>query len=474
MVDRIEQDAARGVDLVVGDRQRRCDAQRRGPEEEPFGEQARLHGALYDPLAERRVAEFDGHQQSGAAHLFYGRVRAHRLFIAGSFRIGLLHQSFAEQVFERRESRRAADRVSAEGGDVPQHRVGLERRHDPVRRDECAQRHAAAEGFCGAEDVWGDSRLLEVVERAGAARAGLDFVEDQQSSGFVAAAPQRFEETGCGQLDTPFALHRLDDDAGRAGGDLFQVFGTVEPQLLHVGQQRTVRIAVLLPAHYAQRAVRAAVVGVFKRDQFGAARVAFGQLERPFDRFAARIDEVDRLQSGRQQFGDAGGIANLRRLDHLAVDHQVQVVARLRADRFDDRRVVVADVADRDARDQVDPLFAVRAEQPHAFGALDLEAHREIGSLSDVFEKELSEVRFHRIGRLYRRVVSGCRNRLLCLFALPWGVRSGRIPGCVRAAGVPGDGAFGGRRGRKNKRVRNVRGVCPGVSGTAVIVRVRC
>lgn len=46
----------------VGDRQRRCNAQRRGPEEEPFGEQARLHGALYDPLAERRVAEFDGHQ----------------------------------------------------------------------------------------------------------------------------------------------------------------------------------------------------------------------------------------------------------------------------------------------------------------------------------------------------------------------------------------------------------------------------
>lgn len=31
-------------------------------------------------------------------------MRAHRLFVAGSFRIGLLHQSFAEEVFERRES----------------------------------------------------------------------------------------------------------------------------------------------------------------------------------------------------------------------------------------------------------------------------------------------------------------------------------------------------------------------------------
>ena len=76
-------------------------------------------------------------------------------------------------------SSRAADRVSAERGDVAQYRVGFQHRHDSIRRDERAQRHTAAESFRRAQDVRDDAVLLEKVEGAGTSESGLDFVVDQ-------------------------------------------------------------------------------------------------------------------------------------------------------------------------------------------------------------------------------------------------------------------------------------------------------
>ena len=100
-------------------------------------------------------------------------------FVQRSFCVGLLRQSFGQDVFQGGEPGGAADRVSAERGDVAQYRVGFQHRHDSIRRDERAQRHTAAESFRRAQDVRDDAVLLEKVEGAGTSESGLDFVVDQ-------------------------------------------------------------------------------------------------------------------------------------------------------------------------------------------------------------------------------------------------------------------------------------------------------
>ena len=141
--------------------------------------------------------------------------------------------------------------------------------------------------------------------------------------------------------------------------------------------------------------MRTAVVSVLVIDDFGSSGIAFGQFQRPFDRFAARIDEINRVERIGQQRCDALCVAYLRRFDRFAVDHQVQVVLRLRADRVDYLPVAVPYGADRDAGDQVDPPFPVSPVQVDSFGALHFEHHRVIGCLSDVFEEQLSEICRH-------------------------------------------------------------------------------
>ena len=144
------------------------------------------------------------------------------------------------------------------------------------------------------------------------------------------------------------------------------------------------------------------MIGIPVVDQLGTAGIALGQFERPFDGLAARIDEVDRVERIGQQRSDPLGIAHLRRLDRLAVDHQMKVIARLSADRVNHPAVAVPDGADRHAGDQIDPPPSVRAVQVHALGALHFEHHRVVGSLAHMFQKELSEIGRHSTVRFLR------------------------------------------------------------------------
>ena len=60
-------------------------------------------------------------------------------------RVGLLHEPLRQDELEGRQAGGAADRMTAESRDVPEHRIGLQRRHDPVRSDEGSERHASSE-----------------------------------------------------------------------------------------------------------------------------------------------------------------------------------------------------------------------------------------------------------------------------------------------------------------------------------------
>ena len=82
-------------------------------------------------------------------------------------------------------------------------------------------------------------------------------------------------------------------------------------------------------AHHAHGPVGRAVVGAAHADELRAPREALGELERPLDRLGARVHEVEAVDGLRQQRGDLRGIAHLRPLDQLAVDHHVHVARRL-------------------------------------------------------------------------------------------------------------------------------------------------
>ena len=202
-------------------------------------------------------------------------------FVQRALGFGLLHDLVVQQVIQRRQPRRTTDRVSAEGGDMSQNRIGLQRIHDFAPRHERPQRHAAAERLGQAYDV-GRNAVFEHGEQfARAAHTGLYLVEDQQGAHFVAPPPQGFQIARRGRPDARFALYGFGQHAGRAPRDAVQRVEIVEFDRLHVGQQGPERPFPLFAfgrPHHAHRTVGRTVVGAAHGDQLRAARETLGQL----------------------------------------------------------------------------------------------------------------------------------------------------------------------------------------------------
>ena len=70
---------------------------------------------------------------------------------------------------------------------------------------------AAAQSLRARQDVGNDALLHVREERAGAAHAALDLVQDQQRVVLVAQAARRLQELGRARRHPAFALHRLED-----------------------------------------------------------------------------------------------------------------------------------------------------------------------------------------------------------------------------------------------------------------------
>ena len=137
------------------------------------------------------------------------------------------------------------------------------------------------------------------------------------------------------------------------------------------------------------------MVGTPHGDQLRASGIAFGQLERPFDRFGARIDEIETRQPARKQRRHLCGILHLRRFDQLAVDHDVHVTRGLFLYGLHDGRIAVPDVAHRYSGDQVVIAFSFGRIEERPFGARHLDQHRGRRGLADMGQELFSEDGIH-------------------------------------------------------------------------------
>ena len=91
--------------------------------------------------------------------------------------------------------------------------------------------------------------------RAGAAHAGLHFVEDQQQLVLVGQLAQPFEVAGRRQVDAAFALDRLDQDgAGLVVDQLGDRVEIAERGVAEARQQRLEALVILRLAGGAERA----------------------------------------------------------------------------------------------------------------------------------------------------------------------------------------------------------------------------
>ena len=103
---------------------------------------------------------------------------------------------------------RAGQRVAAEGGTVqPWSQAG----HSRAEQNR-AHRQPTGDGFRQAQHIGGDTGMLDGKHLAGAAKTGLDFVDDQQSPLLRANLPGGLQIFVFSQVDAAFSLHHFQDD----------------------------------------------------------------------------------------------------------------------------------------------------------------------------------------------------------------------------------------------------------------------
>ena len=70
-----------------------------------------------------------------------------------------------------------------------------------------AHGHTAGNGFAHHQHIGHDAHVFTGKPASGAAKAGLHFVDDEQSAGFVTNLAHGLEVVGTARADTAFALH---------------------------------------------------------------------------------------------------------------------------------------------------------------------------------------------------------------------------------------------------------------------------
>ena len=309
------------------------------------------------------------------------RQAGHRLLTA---RRRVLDQPALEQL-DRREGRRAGDRVAAVRGAVG---ADAPRFHDLRGRDHRAQGHAAGDALGGEQDVRLDAPMLDRPHLAGPPGAGLDLVGDEQDAVLRAQLPEPLEEAVLGDDVATLALDRLDHDRGDlvrghepAEKDVVEPLEVLDPaerRVIDAGEQR-VEAGVILRFRRGQGdgAIRPAMKPAEESNDVRAPGVVAGELHRGLDRLRAGVAEVrPELARHRRDPRDRGR--------GLGVDRQVEVrgrvvdeLGRLLLDRADDAGMAVARGVDRDARREVEEQVPVDVLDGHAQPA---DRHDRVGA----------------------------------------------------------------------------------------------
>ena len=208
------------------------------------------------------------------------------------------------------------------------------------------------------------------IQLAGAAHAGLDFVENQDRVVAIAQLAQPLQEGFLRRKHAALALHRFDDH--RAGGVVNQLAGGLQIVINTVTDIRRQRCEILRVGRLAARAdgkERAPVEGIFKRPDAALVgtkfivRIFARQLQRRFVGFRPRVTEKDLFGKRRidQFFGEAQ-----RGLVSKAVAGMPEL-RRLVIQRLTQRRVRVTQRVDCNPACKVDILFTLLIPQARAF-----------------------------------------------------------------------------------------------------------
>ena len=224
------------------------------------------------------------------------------------------------------------------------------------------------------------ARVIRAEHLAGAADAGLHFVEHEQDPVLVAELPQALQEPVRRHEVAALALQRLDHDRRdflRRHVALEQHADVIEHGLALVAarEQRAVRIRVghvrhaghgreearllrVLAGRERQRAHGAAVEAAEEGDDAAALRHVARELQCALDRLRARLAEEGHARlADRHDRGEALGERGHLLVPVVARDVQ-EFPGRL-LDRFHDARMRVAGRADGDARCEIEEAVAV-------------------------------------------------------------------------------------------------------------------
>jgi len=308
------------------------------------------------------------------AHLRHARTSGERLAEPDEQNpadaLGVLHETFFLDRGKRREGCRAGERIAAERGAVSSR---FEDRGRGSAGEAGSDRHARREALGEQHDVGLNPGVLIDEPLARAAQPALDFVHHEQPTLAVAKLAQIAQVPHRGDIDSAFALDRLDqhrDDALVARSDLPHRFDVVERhthEARHQGFESLLHFAV---AGGRERRERSPVESLVHDHDPGALHplavaVQARELDRGFVGFTARVAEEH-----------AVGAAYCRELvresflfgDAVEVGGVDQTRALLR-DRPGEFRVTVAERVDRDSRKRIEVPLAGFVPHPHALAA---------------------------------------------------------------------------------------------------------
>ena len=147
-------------------------------------------------------------------------------------------------------------------GNMTKKWIVFESSHHFFIGDECTDRHATAHSFGTNDHVWHNLKMLKCPEFSCPTKATLNFIQNQQSPGFITFFPKCFEIFFCGNFDTGFTLDGLYDDSSCFMIDKFEVFKNSIPNIADSGEERSIGSFKDFISSYAQSAMRTPMIGI--------------------------------------------------------------------------------------------------------------------------------------------------------------------------------------------------------------------
>src|ERR1700682_436497 len=278
-----------------------------------------------------------------------------------------------------------------EGRDMTERRIVRERADQVVASAKCPQRQAAAERLRHHDDIRHNAVVFERKELAGAAKTGQHLIEDKDRSRPIALLAQRAHEARLGDAHAALSLNWLDHNGGDRRVDPAERRLVTEWQMEHRAHKCAEWRAERGIPGECERAHRVAVICAVERHESTATGEFARGLERTFNRLRTTIGKIHAREFRRQQFAQAARKSNLA-LDYvLAINHDVQMAARLRLDRGDHFAMPMAERRDADTCDEIQIAPPVSSCQPRAFRARDLEPKRRVRSLRQTAPEYFTE-----------------------------------------------------------------------------------